>query len=95
MTCHSSNCFSIVWGLEQLLPTVRWVRLICGTVFRGTAEAAEPAEPKEITVLLQFPLANMIKYLVTINYNIDTLFTVPCLSLRSSTRALTLTAAIL
>ena len=98
MTCHSSNCFSIVWGLEQLLPTVRWVRLICGTVFRGTAEAAEPAEPsepKEMTVLLQFPLANMIKYSVTINYNIDTLFTVPRLSLRSSTRALTFTAAIL
>ena len=98
MTCHSSNCFSIVWGLQQLLPTIRWVRLICGTAFRGTAEAAEPAEPsepKEMTVLLQFPLANMIKYLVTINYNIDTLFTVPCLSLRSSTRALTLTAAIL
>ena len=23
MTCHSSNCFSIVWGLEQLLPSMR------------------------------------------------------------------------
>ena len=88
MTCHSSNCFSIVWGLEQLLPTIRWVRLIWGTAFRGTAEAVEPtepSEPKEMTVLLQFPLANMIKKLVTINYDIDTLFTVPYLSLRSST----------
>ena len=64
MTCHSSNCFSIVWGLEQLLPSmtsIRWVRLICGTAFRGTGKAAEPAEPKEMTVLLQFPLANAIK----------------------------------
>ena len=47
MTCHSSNCFSIVWGLEQLLPSIRWIRLICGTAFRETAEAAEPAEPSE------------------------------------------------
>jgi len=56
------------------------VRLICRTADRGTAESAEQAEPtesKEMTVLLQLPLANVIKQLVTINYNIDRVFTVP------------------
>ena len=37
------------------------VRLICGTVDRGTVEPVEPAEPKEMTVLLQLPLVNVIK----------------------------------
>ena len=32
------------------------VRLICGTTDRGTAEPAEPTEPKEMTILLQLPL---------------------------------------
>ena len=34
-------------------------------------EPAEPTEPKEMTVLLQPPLVKVMKYLVTINYNID------------------------
>ena len=37
------------------------VRLICGTVDRGTVEPVEPSEPKEMTVLLQLPLVNVIK----------------------------------
>ena len=37
------------------------VSLICGTADRRTAEPAEPTEPKEMTVLLQLPLVNMIK----------------------------------
>ena len=37
------------------------VRLIRRTADRGAAEQAEPAEPKEMTVLLQLPLANVIK----------------------------------
>ena len=44
----------------MLLPIFR-VRLICGTVDRGTEEPAEPTEPKEMTVLLQLPLANVIQ----------------------------------
>ena len=38
-----------------------WVRLICGIAERGTAEPAEPAEHEEMAVLLQLPLANVIK----------------------------------
>ena len=34
------------------------VRLISGTAYRGTAE---PAEPKEMTVLLQLPLVKVMK----------------------------------
>ena len=41
------------------------VRLICGTADRGTAG---PAEPKEMAVLLQLPLANVLKWLVAINF---------------------------
>ena len=37
------------------------VSLIRGTADRGTAEPAEPTEPKEMTVLLQLPLVNVIK----------------------------------
>ena len=39
------------------------VRLMCGTVDRGTAEPAEPTEPKEMTVLflLQLLSVNVIK----------------------------------
>ena len=37
------------------------VRLICGTVDRGTVEPVEPSEPKEMTVLLQLPLVNVTK----------------------------------
>ena len=36
-------------------------RLICGAADRGTAEPAESTEPKELAVLLQLPLANVIK----------------------------------
>ena len=43
-------------------------RLICGIADRGTVEPAEPTEPKEMTVLLQLPLANVIKSLVAINF---------------------------
>ena len=40
---------------------LQMVRLICGTADGGTAEPAEPTEPKELPVLLQLPLANVIK----------------------------------
>ena len=42
----------------------RGVRLICGTADQGAAEpveTAEPTEPKEMTVLLQLPLADAMK----------------------------------
>ena len=48
---------------EQSFGTLSWVRLTCGTADRGTAESAEQpelTEPKEMTVLLRLPLANMI-----------------------------------
>ena len=68
------------------------VRLICRTADRGTAELAEQAEltePKEMTVLLQLPLASLIKLLVTINYNINRVFTVPFSPQDRRDRALT------
>ena len=44
----------------------------------GTAEPAEPTEPKEMTVLLQLPLANVTKKKIdTTNYKIDRLLRSP------------------
>ena len=34
---------------------------MCRIADRGTGEPAEPTEPKEMTVFLQLPLANVIK----------------------------------
>ena len=52
-------------GPSKFHCVLRWsqsrVRLICGTADRGTRKPAEPAEPKEKTVLLQLPFANVIK----------------------------------
>ena len=44
-----------------MLLDVPGVRLMCGTADRVTAEPAEPTEPKEMTVLLQLLLVNVIK----------------------------------
>ena len=38
----------------------------CGTA--EPVEPVEPTEPKDMTVLLQLPLANVIKLLVSINF---------------------------
>ena len=56
--CHFQTRNKVWQGFSR-------VRLICGTADRGTAG---PAEPKEMAVLLQLPLANVLKWLVAINF---------------------------
>ena len=54
----------MILGKHILLAQNCWVRLICETEDRGTAEPVEPAEPtepKEMTFLLQLPLNNVMK----------------------------------
>ena len=54
-------CCLINLFADSLLKTVKRVRLICGTAGADPAEPAKHTEPKEMTVLLQLPLANVIK----------------------------------
>ena len=72
--CHSSKWIVLV--LFGVTSNCRYL-LLYGKGKSAELHSTEPAELKEMTVLLKLPLANVIKILVTINYNIDSLFTVP------------------
>ena len=68
--CYMTPLLSVMFCTSMSINAImnsgeaRGVRLICGTADQGAAEpveTAEPTEPKEMTVLLQLPLADAMK----------------------------------